>query len=732
MAVRALPLVVALALATAAPAAAESAPPSFVLILLDDVGYGDLGAYGGSYVATPVLDSLASEGMRFTNYHANAPLCNPSRAAILTGLFPIRLGMRAPLDSERGLPPGIETLAERLRGAGYATGHFGKWHLGSRPEHLPTRRGFDRAMLPVVANGPYLDREISIDGGDPVVAEEHLTELTTDHALAFLAENAGRPFFLNLWYNAAHRPYQPPPRWAARYPDDDAGRYAATLSHADEQIGRLLEALRDLGLEDRTLVLVTSDNGSTHPALEGNAGLRGGKGEVFEGGIRLPLIARWPSRIEAGGSNDSLVLGIDLFPTLAELAGVPAGSELPGRSLVPALAGEPLAREAAIAWEAADRPLPVDLAEASLAYAVRRGDWKLVRSREAAAGASVLFDLATDPGETLDVAPDHPQLVAELETAYRLWRARESSIDVPVLRTSGASALGSWLLFHGGFVDLVPDARLRLGDGDFSFHVRATPTDVSDGPVIASHPGSWTLGIRGDGSVELAIPREDGSRQVLASPPRVHPGVATDLAFSIFAVPGGIDVRLFVDGRLEASVRLAGAMRGSDAALRLGNGSHGGRPFLGTLWAPRFRSASLDAEDLADLDFDGVANAEDDCLDAPNGPARPDAGGGVQRDEDGDGIGTACDSDFDADGTVGVSDLLALYARFGQRPDPTSAEARFDLDGSSAVSLRDLAILYSRFGGPPGPSGLGCTAAAPCADPLRGLPAPPPADSSAE
>ena len=718
----ALALALSLALALACPflPARAAGAPNVVLILLDDVGYGDLGAYGGSFVATPVLDSLASEGMRFTQYHANAATCNPSRVAIMTGLYPIHLGARAPVgaDSDRGLLPGVESLADRMRSAGYATGHFGKWHLGSRPEYLPARHGFDHSMIPVTANGPYLGRQISIDGGEPVVAPGHMTEVTTDHALAFIAENASRPFFLNLWYNAAHVPYEPPERWAERYPVSDVGRYAATLSHADEQIGRVLDALKSLGLESRTLVLVTSDNGGTHDEIASNGNLQGGKAQVFEGGLRLPLLARWPGRVAAGSTNDSLYLGLDFLPTLAELAGVPVGSGLPGRSLLPALLeGAAPAREEPIGWEIADRPIPATPDLSPLAYAMRRGPWKLVHSQATGADRSVLYDLASDEGETTDLAPEHPELVAQLETDYRVWRAREARIETRIAQSSEVSVAGSWIRFWGGSVDLAPDPRFVLDDGDFGFRVRVTPADLDSEQMIASQSGSWALSFGPDGSVELGVPREDGSRVRLASPPRLQPGVATDVAFSVFGMRELIDLRLFVDGALEASARVPGSMLPSSAAVRLGNGLLGARPFRGTLDSPRFFLASLAEEDLRDVDFDGVPNALDDCIEVPNGAARPEPGGAVQRDEDGDGIGTACDPDFDGDGSVGLSDVLALFARFGRHVAAGDPAARFDLDASGGVGFFDIGVLADQLGGPPGPSSLICTASAPCLDP---------------
>ncbi len=701
--------------------ALASVPPNIVFILLDDVGYGDLGAYGGTFVATPNLDRLAAEGVRFTEYHSNGAVCTPARAAILTGEYPIRLGLGDVLQgtSQRGLPPQVETLADRLRAEGYATGHFGKWHLGSRPEHLPTSNGFDHSAIAVKSNGSYVDPWVSIDDGPHIRYRGHRTEFTTDQALGFLEAHADRPFFLNVWYNAAHRPYEPPPEWAARYPGSESGRYAAVLSHADEQIGRILDALSRMGLDSRTLVLVASDNGGIAKDIATNGPLRGHKRELFEGGLRVPLIARWTGTVPAGSVNPSLFLGIDFVPTLMELAGGRAPARLPGQSMSPALlAAEVMTRRRAVFWAGPEGLAPTDGDPGDLyRYAVRVGEWKLVRQLKGGDASPMLFDLATDPGETTNLAPEHPGRVEELELAYRVWRASESRVDTPMVRVSGAaSARRAWLRLDGGTIGLAVDPRVAVHDGDLTFLMTITPASVGTEQVIAEHEGSFRLVLTPIGSVRLTVEGADGAVARLESEALLRPGVAAHVAFTLFGWPGSnAELKLFVDGRLEGESRDLSALAISHAELRIGNDATGSQPFRGLLWDPRFHLVSFGLAELADTDLDGVRDPLDVCLATPDGPVRPDGGSNVQRDSDGDGIGNACDPDLNGDGTVTSLDRFALLRALGSRQGEPRYDPDLDFDGDGVVGFADLLVLERSFDAPPGPSGRICTQESPCA-----------------
>lgn len=300
------------------------ARPNLVFIMLDDLGYGDLGSYGNRVIQTPVLDELAAGGMRFTQYYAAGPVCSPTRGSILTGLYPGRLNLKSIVrnDEPRGIPDYVTTLQEVLAEQGYITGHVGKWHLSrSRPEYLPIGTGFETSVALHRAGTPwsYFDPTLIIDGEEIVFSEGYLTNLLVDRAVEFIESSPPGPFFLNLWLYAPHFPIEPPEEWAARYPDDIPGGRAAMISNADEQIGRIVATLDQLGLTEQTLVVVTSDNGAARLDEPASGPLRGYKGWLLEGGIRVPMIASMPGSIEAGTVNDTRSSSLDWFPTMADM-----------------------------------------------------------------------------------------------------------------------------------------------------------------------------------------------------------------------------------------------------------------------------------------------------------------------------------------------------------------------------------------------------------------------------
>ncbi len=391
-------------------AGAAQPRPNIVWIWADNLAYGDVGVYGSDRVATPVIDRLAGEGARFSQYYVAHTVCSPSRAALLTGRQPFRVGIVDVLrpDGPSGLPADEITLAEALRDQGYATQAIGKWHLGDRREFLPTQNGFDHYfglpysmdMLPTVLyrNNEIVDR---LDG-DKV---EDVTIRLTDQAIRFIESNREGPFFLYFSHTIPHPPLNLPK--SALTP----GRpiYDDAIEHMDQQIGRVIDTLDRLGLRDNTLVVFTSDNGPMNRG--GNTGgLRGRIRDSYEGGVRVPFIARWPGRIPTEQVIDTPAIAYDMFPTLLKLAGgrLPSDRVYDGQDIWPLLAGKGrFRREKPFVWVYADN-----------VTAIRDGRWKLhVANRDRPLDPPELYDIERDPTETRNLHEQHPEVVARLRTA---------------------------------------------------------------------------------------------------------------------------------------------------------------------------------------------------------------------------------------------------------------------------------------------------------------------------
>ncbi|MEE8523621.1 MAG: sulfatase-like hydrolase/transferase [Thermoanaerobaculia bacterium] len=435
-----------LALATAAwcvllsPTAVEARRPNVLIIITDDQGYADAGFQGSERIPTPHIDALARAGVRFGSGYVSHPFCSPSRAGLLTGRYPQRFGHEnnpayLPADESVGLPVSELTLADVLQEAGYVTGLVGKWHLGAAPPFYPRRRGFDEFFGFLGGGHDYFEAAppggrrsggrrsgdppeeytVALErNGRPVELDAYLTDVLTDEATAFVRRHHQRPFLLLLSYNAPHTPYQAPPRYRDRFadiPDGDCRTYAAMIAAVDAGVGRVLAALREFDLDRRTLIFFLSDNGGQlRYRCADNAPLRGGKGTVFEGGIRVPFLATWPGRLPAGVTYQQPVTALDIFPTAAAAAGVDRSGRpaLDGVDLLPYLTGDrESAPHASLYWRFGN----------GAGWAVRQGRWKLVKQRRRRA----LFDLQSDIGERRNLAARHPALVRELTAAYRSW-----------------------------------------------------------------------------------------------------------------------------------------------------------------------------------------------------------------------------------------------------------------------------------------------------------------------
>ncbi len=396
------------ATSAAAPAADR---PNVIIILCDDLGYGDVAGYGAPDIRTPNLDRMAAEGMRFTDFAVAAPLCTPSRAALMTGRYPGRVGLALGVlrpDAKRGLAPDELCLPEVVKPRGYATGCIGKWHLGFLPGMRPMDQGFD-SYYGVLHNLDSFETVcFDAEGGMPILRGDtvverpavpaRMTGLYTTEALRFIDQHQTQPFFLYLAHAMPHIPFDASPRFKGK---SQRGLYGDAVEELDWSTGQILDHLRALGLAERTLVVFTSDNGPERNTPGTAAPLRGTKHTVWEGGLRVPCLAWWPGTVPAGRVNREFVTTLDILPTLAHLTGasLPEALHLDGRDVSRLLRGQPEpAGEHALysVYGTGKRRLE----------SMRRGDWKLHLWP-----TPLLYNLATDLGESTDVAPAHPEIV---------------------------------------------------------------------------------------------------------------------------------------------------------------------------------------------------------------------------------------------------------------------------------------------------------------------------------
>ncbi len=442
-------LIAAVLFTTALTACKRSEPPNIVIIYADDLGWRDLGIMGSGYYQTPHIDALARSGIRFTNAYANAPNCAPSRASLLSGQYTPRHGIYTvasaargdtrrrrliPVENQTTLDLEIVTIAEALREVGYTTGHVGKWHLGGAGA-LPEDQGFEVNVggnefgSPASHFFPYRSDRRHVPGLEVGTEGEYLTDRLTNEAIAFLDANATRPFFLYLSHYAVHTPIEAKDQDIEhfRIPDGVDGHddptYAAMIAALDAGVGRILDTLDRLDLSDRTIVIFFSDNGGFGPVTS-MAPLRGSKGMLYEGGIRVPMIIRWPGVTAGDGVAEEPVIGTDLFPTLLEMVGakLPADRPLDGVSLVPLLRGASLGMRPLFwhfpAYLEADRSVPGPW-RTTPASAVRLGDYKLLHFFEQ--DVWELYDLSTDLSERINLIDRDVPRAAELRRILEDW-----------------------------------------------------------------------------------------------------------------------------------------------------------------------------------------------------------------------------------------------------------------------------------------------------------------------
>ncbi len=411
----------------AVPAArAADRKPNVILIVADDLGYADLGCHGGKEIPTPNIDSLAKNGVRCTNGYVSCPVCSPTRAGLVTGRYQQRFGHEfnpgppATASKEFGLPLTEVTLANRLKGAGYATVMVGKWHLGYEPKFHPMKRGFDEFFGFPGGAHHYLNAKAAPDnpilrGTEAVDEKEYLTDAFTREAVAAIDKHHKHPFFLYLTYNAVHAPMQATKKYLDRFEkiaDEKRRTYAAMLSAMDDGVGAVLDKVRQTGVEDNTLIFFVSDNGGPPPAnASRNDPLRERKGTTYEGGVRVPFLVQWKGKLPAGKTYDHPVIALDIHPTAAAAAGakLAADAKLDGVDLLPYLTGSNEKRpHETLYWRFGERT------------AVRHGNWKLVKN---GLGEAQLFDLVNDIGEKKDLASEKPEKAKELAALYAKWNS---------------------------------------------------------------------------------------------------------------------------------------------------------------------------------------------------------------------------------------------------------------------------------------------------------------------
>jgi len=565
--------------------AAEPARPNLIFIMADDLGWRDLGCFGSTFHRTPNLDKLAARGVKFTQAYAANPLCSPTRSSVLTGLWPARTGITAPachlpqVILEKGLVKGnpktrvltaesvtrlktdYVTLPEVLKEAGYKTGHFGKWHLGAEP-YSPLQHGFDVDWPHWPGPGPAgsyvapwkFPATLKVEGKPG----EHIEETLSGQVVKFIRENKDRPFFVNYWQFSVHAPYDAKDELVAKYrPLADPKNpqrnpvYAAMVESLDDAIGRVMAALEETGLLDKTIIVFFSDNGGvswedkagkghksarfqadmTAPPTS-NLPLRNGKASLYEGGVREPCIVVWPGVTKPGTTNDTVIQSIDWMPTLLDMAGVPlpAKVKLDGVSLAPLLKGGKLEREAIFTHFPHDTPASGQKPGTS----VRRGDWKLIRlfaGNDDGTDKLELYNLADDLGETRDLAAEEPDLVRELNALITGF-LKDTEAVIPQLNPAfkaapAAAAPVGW--------QSSKDAQLRIGSGEMKITSTGKDPWISTRDLPADAKGPFTLKLRlsstasGNGVVYFSSKTQPGFNIAqTASFPMQHDGQPHD------------------------------------------------------------------------------------------------------------------------------------------------------------------------------------------------------------
>ncbi|GMU57325.1 MAG: hypothetical protein AMXMBFR33_64710 [Candidatus Xenobia bacterium] len=619
-------------------AAPTQPPPNIVLIVADDLDFFDLGCNLGSEARTPRIDQLASQGMRFRNYYSNAAKCSPSRAALLTSRSPARFGWTdviqpyyrsdgSRLGPARGLPASVPTIAQVLQDRGYVTGIIGKWHVGFRPDYRPAVRGFAEVAewvthYPDFRTGGGFYWGFRILGaawgpgttmpafGQPDADDHYLSKELTDRAIDFINRNSTRPFFLYLAHVSPHVPLHVPARFDNTSFGYDLttveGKTSAMISNLDREVGRLVDHIDSLGLGANTLIVFISDNGGIRAGrtrnLRRQAVMRGWKDALYEGGVHVPMIARWPGRIPAGTVNATVCSSLDLLPTFASFSGAVPPGGIEGRDLSSNLTRGSWSPAPDLFWVAPRFYSYADAKAAGASYeqldqfAIRSGNFKLVRGPDQSQPG--LYDVSTFQGEFTDLSASNPALVASLLARYKSWHATESR--VPAVLTTVGTTLA------------VPfDSRFDFADGDFTFSIDAMTTNLTQRRTLAARPGCWELNWIDD-RVRLKLyddrPGTLEERAVYLQTQPLTSGQIHRISFSVYGQTWRSNriLSLYVDGALAQRLlpdayppgKSFYAATPSDQPITVGSRPDGTARFLGTVSPPRIFTLALPVDEL--------------------------------------------------------------------------------------------------------------------------------------
>jgi arylsulfatase A len=572
--------------------------PNILFIMLDDIGYHDIAPapYSSPFVKTPNISILRSQGMAFTNFYTHN-VCSETRMSIMTGMNASANGLRAncnTLEGRKGVPEHLTTLPEKLKEGGYRTYHVGKWHIGWADESKPNAVGFDESLM-VTARRQYANALLSRNNGPDYLTTTHLTISQGDEVDAqirrHVATNPSQPFFMNYWASDAHAPHYPIKTWLAQYPDkSEESKYAAIITGFDNQLGRILQTLRDLNIESNTIVIFTSDNGSamsTHPNLP-TGPLRGSKGTSFEGGIKTPLIVRWPGKIQSNSLNNSIVESSDIYPTLAEFAGLSYETG-PSRGL--SFKSTLLDPSILLGFEReVFREHHTGL---KAKKALRKGDWKYVSK----GAEDFLFNLASDPYERNNLKVSQPSKLTTMKQRFNDLRLQHAAINLPMVTQPAQS--GNVVRFSNQTtpsIEYAHNTLLAPGTHEFTLTMWIKPGAVTSNKMVIAKKGqSYAAELLPDNRVSLSWTELSGEAKSLVSTTRVNPNQWNFIAFTMNRVIV-TEAALFVNGNVFAS-EFDGTMAVT-ANLMIGKSTGGNNNFVGDLTIPKLFNASLDREEI--------------------------------------------------------------------------------------------------------------------------------------